>query len=93
MESATIAKMHKYVNEQQSICMCPNETNTHIDIDAFTNYYTESSIKYRSVAILMRQNLRYTRLTELEFSEIHSIFLAKIIRGHKLVISTDYNNS
>ena len=82
--------LDKYVNEQQPICMCLNETNKHLDIDAFTNYNTESSKKYRGVAILMRQNLRYTRLTELESSEIHSIFLVTIIRGHKVLISTAY---
>ena len=80
----------KYVNEQQPICICLNETNKHLDIDAFTNYNTESSNKYRGVAILMKQNLRYTRLTELESSEIDSIFLVTIIRGHKVLISTAY---
>ena len=82
--------LDKYVNEQQRICICLNETNKHLDIDAFTNYNTESSKKFRSVAKLKRQNLRYTRLTKLESSEIDSIFLATIIRGHKVLISTAY---
>ena len=82
--------LNKYVNEQQPICMCLNETNKQLDIDAFTNYNTESSKKFRSVAKLKRQNLHYTRLTELEFSEIDCIFLATIIRGHKVLISTAY---
>ena len=80
----------KYVKEQQPICMCLNETNKHLDIDAFTNYNTESSNKYRGVAIIMKQSLRYTRLTELESSKIDSIFLVTIIRGHTVLISTSY---
>ena len=82
--------LDKYVNELQPMSMRLNETNKHLDIDAFTNYITESSMKYRGVAILMGQNLRFTRLIELESSEIESIFLATVICGHKILISTAY---
>ena len=38
----------------------------------------------------MRQNLRYTRLTELESSKSDSMFLSTVNRGHKVLISTAY---
>ena len=38
----------------------------------------------------MRPNLRYTKMTELESSETDSFFLATIIRGHDVLISTAY---
>ena len=80
----------KYVNEQQPICISLNKKSKHLDLEAFTNNNRESSKKYRGVEIIMRQNLRYTRLTELESNKIDSTYLATIIPGHKVLISTAY---
>ena len=82
--------LDKYVNEEQPIYICLKETNKHLDIDAFTNHNTKRLKKNWGAAILMRQNFPHTRLTELESSEIHSIFLDIVNRGHKVLISTAY---
>ena len=67
-----------------SLCFL-NETKTFFEKNTFDNYIAEGSHDDRGVAILMLENISYTRIVELEIPEVDSVWVIVLFKSIKML--------
>ena len=87
------AVFNNYLNSHKPMICCLNETKKILDKNAFTNYYTEptcNSPNIGGIALVIRNGMSYSRLTDLEATDFDNAWILTSIAGLKVVVGTAY---
>ena len=84
---------NNYLETHKPTICCFNETKRQLDKNFAANYFTESTcrgVRSDGVAIIISNDLSYTRLNELELKGHDSIWILTVVAGLKIIIGTAY---
>ena len=85
--------INKYIEIRKPTICCLNETKRQLDKDFAANYFTESTcrrVRGDGDAIIISEDLSYTRLNELELKDYNRIWILTVVAGLKIIIGTAY---
>ena len=84
--------LNNYMNTHKPMICCLNETKKILEKNAFTNYYTEPNCNssYGGIALVIRNDIFYTRLSDLEATDFDNAWILTSIAGLKIVVGTAY---
>ena len=84
--------LNQYLQQTKADIVFLNETKTQISANLFDNYTTISSMGGSSggVAVLLKHQIPYSRLNQLEDTSVDNIVLTDGLSRIKLVVSTAY---
>ena len=82
--------LNKYLGDTKpSLCFL-NETRTFVEKNTFDNYSAECSHDDRGVAIMMLENISYTRIVELKIREFDSAWIIVLLKVVEMLATTEY---
>ena len=82
---------NNYLETHKPTNCCLNEIKRQLDRDFAANYFTESTcrgVRSDGVAIILSEDLSYTRSNELELKDHDSIWIVTVVAGLKIIIGT-----
>ena len=84
--------LEKFLDEKRPYFVCLNETKTFLKSDFFNNFHTEASQTGKSggVALLVNQEILYTRINDLECPDLDSVCILGSLVKLKLLIASAY---